>query len=101
MNALSRLVGALRCLPGIGPKSAQRMAYHLLQHQRQSGMHLSACLQEAMQNIIHCKRCNNYTEEELCALCQDPQRDLTALCVVETPSDVIAIEQSKAFSGGL
>ncbi|VEG92005.1 recombination mediator RecR [Legionella spiritensis] len=100
MSALNRLVEALRCLPGIGPKSAQRMAYHLLQYQRQRGLHLAACLEEAMQKISHCRQCNNYTEEALCSLCRNPARDLTQLCVVESPADVAAIEQSNAFSGG-
>ncbi|KTD62514.1 recombination mediator RecR [Legionella spiritensis] len=100
MSALNRLVEALRCLPGIGPKSAQRMAYHLLQYQRQRGLHLAACLEEAMQKISHCRQCNNYTEETLCSLCRNPARDFTQLCVVESPADVAAIEQSNAFSGG-
>ncbi|WED42517.1 recombination mediator RecR [Legionella cardiaca] len=99
MDALSRLVDALRCLPGIGPKSAQRMVFHLLQHQRQRGLHLASCLEEAMQSIHHCRRCNNYTELELCKLCQNPARNAQVLCVVETPADVAAVEQSNAFSG--
>lgn len=99
MDALYQLVDALRCLPGVGPKSAQRMVYHLLQHQRTKGLHLATCLQSAMQHIVHCKRCNNYTEQELCSICQNPERDLTALCVVENPSDVAAIEQSNSFTG--
>ncbi|MBA2657820.1 MAG: recombination protein RecR [Tatlockia sp.] len=99
MDALSRLVDALRCLPGIGPKSAQRMVFHLLQHQRQRGLRLASCLEEAMLSIKHCKRCNNYTDEEFCKLCQNPQRDLTILCVVENPADIAAIEQSSAFKG--
>lgn len=99
MDALNRLIDALRCLPGVGPKSAQRMVYQLLQHKRPRGLHLATCLQEAMQNVVHCRRCNNYTENELCALCQNPARDMSTLCVVENPSDVLAIEQSRAFSG--
>ena len=99
MDSLSQLVDALRCLPGVGPKSAQRMVYHLLQHQRTKGLHLATCLQAAMQNIVHCTRCNNYAESNLCALCQNPGRDLKAICVVETPSDLLAIEQSNAFTG--
>ncbi|MDI9818770.1 MULTISPECIES: recombination mediator RecR [unclassified Legionella] len=99
MNALTRLVDALRCLPGIGPKSAQRMVFHLLQYQRQRGLHLASCLEEAMHAIQHCKRCNNYTEMELCGLCQNPARDLKTLCIVETPADVMAIEQSGVFNG--
>lgn len=100
MSALNRLIDALRCLPGVGPKSAQRMVYHLLRHQRQRGLHLAACLEEAMQTISHCQRCNNYTEDPLCRLCTNPNRDFSQLCVVESPADVSAIEQSNAFSGG-
>jgi len=100
MDAFIRLVDALRCLPGVGPKSAQRMVFHLLQHQRQRGLHLAACLEDAMHNIRHCQRCNNHTTEDLCLLCQDPERDFTTLCVVENPADVAAIEQSNAYRGG-
>jgi len=99
MDAFTRLADALRCLPGVGPKSAQRMVYHLLRHQRQRGLQLAACLHDAMQNVHHCKRCHNYTEEELCSLCQNTSRDPNLLCVVENPADVMAIEQSSAFSG--
>src|SRR6516165_1695519 len=99
MDVLNRLTNAFKCLPGIGPKSAQRMVYHLLQHQRHKGLDLAASLQEAMQNIRHCNRCNNFTEKEFCSLCQDSSRDPSFLCVVENPSDVIAIEQSNAFKG--
>ncbi len=96
---LSRLIDALRCLPGVGPKSAQRMAFHLLQHQRQRGLHLASCLELAMVAIQHCKRCNNYTEQEVCRLCQNTTRDQTTICVVENPADVAAVEQSNAFNG--
>lgn len=99
MDILNHLVDALRCLPGVGPKSAQRMVYHLLQHQRQRGLHLAACLEKAMSDISHCQRCNNYTEQRLCLLCQNPARDPKILCVVEGPADVAAIEQSTAFHG--
>lgn len=99
MDALSRLVDALRCLPGVGPKSAQRMVFHLLQHQRQRGLNLAACLDDAMRTIQHCQRCNNYTQHELCAICQNTKRDRSSLCVVESPVDVIAIEQSNVFNG--
>ncbi|WP_019217724.1 recombination mediator RecR [Legionella tunisiensis] len=99
MDTISRLVDALRCLPGVGPKSAQRMVFHLLQHQRQRGLHLASCLEQAMHVIHHCKRCNNYTEQDLCKLCQNPARDLTTLCVVENPADVFAVEQSNAYTG--
>lgn len=99
MDTLTRLVEALRCLPGVGPKSAQRMVFHLLQNQRQRGLHLATCLEQAMTHISHCQRCNNYTEQNLCTLCQNPNRDQTLLCVVESPADVSAIEQSNAFQG--
>ena len=99
MDILHRLVEALRCLPGVGPKSAQRMVFHLLHHQRQRGLHLAACLEQAMHNITHCQQCNNYTEHNLCALCQDTGRDQALLCIVESPADVSAIEQSNAFQG--
>lgn len=96
---LNRLVEALRCLPGVGPKSAQRMVFHLLQHQRQRGLHLASCLEQAMSQIKHCLRCMNYTEQSLCTLCQNPNRDSSLLCVVESPADVSAIEQSNSFQG--
>lgn len=99
MDTLNRLVDALRCLPGVGPKSAQRMVFHLLQHQRQRGLNLASCLEQAMNTIQHCQRCNNYTEQSLCSLCQNPARDSGLLCIVETPADVAAIEQSNAFTG--
>lgn len=101
MDTLSELVRALRGLPGIGPKSAQRIAYHLLQHpkQRQKGLVLATALQQAMQTIQHCALCNNYTENTHCALCQNKTRDNQLLCVVETPADVQAIEQSHAYRG--
>jgi recombination protein RecR len=101
MDTLDRLIDALRCLPGVGPKSAQRMVYHLLQNQRSRGLHLASCLEGAMRQINHCQRCNNYTEHSLCKLCrQSAQRDLTTLCIVETPSDLAAIEQSGSYKGG-
>ena len=98
-HTLSRLVHALRCLPGVGPKSAQRMAYHLLNHQRERGIHLSSCLLEAMTTIGHCERCNNHTSQSICDLCTNPSRDRSLLCVVESPADVHAIEHSQAFNG--
>lgn len=99
MDAISRLVSALRCLPGIGPKSAQRMVFHLLQHQRQRGLHLATCLEDAMQNVRHCLRCNNHTMEEICGICQSNARHQRLLCIVEGPADVAAIEQSNAYQG--
>lgn len=99
MDALTRLVEAFRCLPGVGPKSAQRMVFYLLKNHRQRGIHLAACLKEAMQVVRHCKRCNNYTEFELCKLCQNTSRDFKTLCVVETPADLMAVEQSNTYTG--
>lgn len=99
MDAISRLANALRCLPGIGPKSAQRMVFHLLQQQRQRGLHLAACLEEAMRTVRHCDRCNTHTTDIHCALCQQSDRDFSTLCVVEHPADVLAIEQSNVYKG--
>ncbi len=99
MDTLSQLVEALRCLPGVGPKSAQRMVFHLLHKQRQRGLHLASCLEQAMNTIRHCEQCNNYTEYSLCVLCQNTNRNSDLLCVVENPADVFAIEQSHAFQG--
>ncbi len=99
MDAISRLVDALRCLPGIGPKSAQRMVFHLLQQKRDRGLNLASCLEDAMHNIRHCNRCNNHTVGELCSLCQNAERDVFTLCVVESPADLTAIEQSNVYNG--
>lgn len=99
MDPFSRLVEALRCLPGIGPKSAQRIVYQLLNNKRERGLHLASCLQEAMQSIQHCIRCNNYTVNPLCAVCNHAQRDDSMLCIVETPADMHAIEQSQVYRG--
>ncbi len=101
MDILSELIRSLRGLPGIGPKSAQRVAYYLLQHpkKRQKGLQLASALENAMQHIQHCIRCNNYTEHSLCHLCQDTRRDEQILCIVETPADIQAIEQSQAYRG--
>lgn len=96
---LNKLIEALRCLPGVGPKSAQRMVYYLLQYQRKGALHLASCLQEAMESITHCQQCNNYTEEALCAICRDGSRDPHLLCVVENPSNIFAIEQSNVYKG--
>lgn len=99
MDSFSRLVEALRCLPGVGPKSAQRMVFYLLQHQRQRGLHLASCLEEAMKTIHPCEQCNNLATDALCIICQNTHRDTKTLCVVESPADVAAIEQSQAFNG--
>jgi recombination protein RecR len=96
---LDRLMSALRCLPGVGPKSAQRMAFYLLQRDRDGGRRLAALLSESMDNIGHCQRCRTLTEADICALCQNPRRDASLLCVVENPSEMAAIEQSAGYSG--
>ena len=96
---LAELIEALRCLPGVGAKSAQRMAFHLLERDRQGGMRLSKVLDSAMQRIGHCARCRNFSEAELCALCASPARDAHTLCIVETPADLLAIEQATGFRG--
>ena len=98
-SLLSQLMEALRCLPGVGPKSAQRMAFYLLERDRQGGEHLASVLAEAIAKIGHCKRCRTLTEEEVCRLCANPKRDHTTLCVVETPADVVSIEQAVQYSG--
>jgi recombination protein RecR len=96
---LEELIEALRCLPGVGPKSAQRMAFHLLERDREGALHLSSMLAAAMQRIGRCRRCRNLTEKELCRICANPQRDDGLLCVVESPSDVLAIEQATGYQG--
>ena len=94
------LVRALRCLPGIGPKSAQRMAYHLLHESNKSqGKNLAHALDTALERVTHCQRCRLYTEETLCEICSNPKRRQDILCIVETPADVSAIEQSSSFFG--
>jgi recombination protein RecR len=97
--ALGALVEALRKLPGVGPKSAQRMAFHLLQHDRDGGLQLARALEQAMQAVCHCRRCHTFTEQDLCAICADPGRDVRQLCVVETPADQAALERSGSFHG--
>ena len=96
---LERLIEALRVLPGIGPRSAQRMAYYLLQHDRAGAEALGASLADALRAVRHCTRCNNFTEEEICALCRSPRRDASLLCVVETPADLSMVEQTLSYSG--
>jgi recombination protein RecR len=98
-NLLSELIEALRCLPGVGAKSAQRMAFHLLERDRQGGVRLAKVLDAAMQRIGHCARCRNFSESEICALCASPSRDGHTLCIVETPADLLAIEQATGFRG--
>lgn len=96
---LDELIDALRCLPGVGPKSAQRMAYKLLHRDRTGGLKLAAMLDEAMREIGHCKGCRTFTELEYCAICSNPKRENGQLCIVETPADIPAIEYTGQFSG--
>lgn len=98
-KGLERLVDALRVLPGVGPRSAQRMAYHLLQHDRAGADRLAQALAEALERVRHCAMCNSYTEDEVCTLCCSPRRDRSLLCVVETPADLAMVEQTSAYSG--
>ena len=96
---LNQLIESLRCLPGVGPKSAQRMALHLLERNREGGLQLASTLVEAMGKIGRCKQCRDLTELEVCTICASPRRDQTLLCVVESPVDVLAIEQATAYKG--
>lgn len=96
---LAQLIESLRCLPGVGPKTAQRMALHLLERNRDGGLRLSAILDDAMQRIGRCKQCRDLTELEVCAICANPRRDQTQLCIVESPVDVLAIEAATAYKG--
>src|SRR5215813_11362564 len=96
---LQALVEALRCLPGVGPKSAQRMAYHLLQRDQRGAARLGEALTQALARIRHCERCNTFTEENVCELCRSPRRDNALLCVVETPADLLMMEQAQCYRG--
>jgi recombination protein RecR len=98
-TTLDQLITALRCLPGVGHKSAQRMAYHLLQHDRQGGVRLAQTLVAAMHEVRHCARCHTFSSEPLCATCSDPTRDASLLCVVETPADQAALERTGSYKG--
>ena len=97
--ALEGFIEALRRLPGVGVKSAQRMAFHLLQHDRDGARRISAALSDALQRMRHCQSCNTFTEAQICRTCEDPRRDRRQLCVVETPADQAALERSGSFKG--
>ncbi len=98
-SSLEDLIAALRCLPGVGPKSAQRMAYHLLQRDKPGALRLAQSLSHAVESIHHCAKCNNFSEEEVCVLCRSPQRDNSLLCVVEMPADLLMMEQAQCYRG--
>jgi recombination protein RecR len=97
--ALEDLILSLRCLPGVGPKSAQRMAYHLLQRDQKGAERLAGALSEALGRIRHCARCNTFTEAEMCAVCSSARRDGALLCVVESPGDLLMMEQTQSYAG--
>ncbi len=96
---IERLVESLRCLPGVGPKSAQRMAFQLLEHNRDGGRQLAEALNEAMEKVGNCSECRTLTETAVCGLCANDRRDRSQLCIVETPADVQALEQSTGYKG--
>ncbi len=96
---LLQLIEALRCLPGVGPKSAQRMAFHLLERDRKGAAILSTALQQAVENIGHCTKCRTLSETEVCGYCSDSRRNDELLCIVETPADVLAINQAADYNG--
>ncbi len=96
---IDELIQALRCLPGVGPKSAQRMAFHLLERNRDGAKDLSAILAKAMEVITHCQRCNTLSELDLCHICNSNKRQQQQLCIIESPADVIAVEQTGAYNG--
>jgi recombination protein RecR len=98
-SSLDELIEALRCLPGVGPKSAQRMAYHLLQRDQPGARRLGMALNAALERIRHCEKCNSFAEEPVCGLCRSPRRDSTLLCVVETPGDLLMMEQAQCYQG--
>lgn len=94
ISKLDRLIGALRCLPGVGKKSAQRISYHLLQRNRDGARALAVALNDAMNGIGHCQKCRNFSEAEICNICSSNKRDRSTLCIVETPADVYAVEDA-------
>ena len=98
-HSLESLIQALRRLPGVGVKSASRMAFHLLQHDREGARTLSSALAQAADSVRHCVRCHTFTEAEVCGTCLDPRRDVSKLCVVETPADQSAVERTGAYKG--
>jgi recombination protein RecR len=98
-SSLDFLTDALRRLPGVGPKSAQRMAYHLMQHDREGAALLGRALSQAVEKIHHCAKCNTFTENEICETCLDTERNAALLCVVETPGDQLMIEQTLTYKG--
>ena len=99
MDLIEQLTESLRCLPGVGPKTAQRLVYYFLKNNRKQALHLAKNLDEAMRNIVQCDVCNNYCARKICRICSDAHRDSKVLCIVENASDVSAIEQSHIYKG--
>ena len=98
-SSLQELIDALRCLPGVGPRAAQRMAYHLLQYDRAGAKRLGIAMTEAVEKIRRCSMCNSFSEDDVCTLCRSPKRNSHQICVVETPADLLVMEQTLAYSG--
>jgi len=98
-DLLEDLMNALRCLPGVGAKSAQRMAFHLLERDRQGAVRLSNIIAEAIEKIGHCHSCRNFSEQDICRICSNKARDASVLCVVENPADMLAVEQAANYRG--
>lgn len=98
-STLEALIAALRVLPGVGPKSAQRMAYHLLQRDKPAALLLAHALTQAVETLHHCEKCNNFSEEQICELCRSTRRDPALLCVVEMPADLLMMEQAQCYQG--
>ncbi|MDH4394098.1 MAG: recombination mediator RecR [Limnobacter sp.] len=99
LDPLNELIHSLRRLPGVGPKSAQRLAFHLLQHDRDGALALGESLLKAVKEIQHCSRCNNFCHSDLCSICSDSKRKASLVCVVETPADLSAIEATQTYNG--
>ena len=99
LGSLDELASALRCLPGVGPRAAQRMALHLMQRDREGALRLAAALGRAASLVRHCERCNTFTEDALCTLCRSAKRDESQLCIVESPADLLMVEQTQAWQG--
>jgi recombination protein RecR len=98
-ESLGVLIDALRCLPGVGPKSAQRMAFHLLQRDQEGALRLADSMRAAVERTRHCAMCNTFTEEDICEICANPKRDRSLLCVVESPTDLLMMEQTQMYRG--
>ena len=98
-QALESVIDSLKKLPGVGPKAAQRMAFHLMQHDKEAAQDIAEALINALSRVRHCDRCNNFSEQPVCDLCQSANRDESVICVVEMPSDVQSIEQTQSFKG--